>query len=297
MNPAATPPVQFCIIPGAMKCGTTSLYEALAEHSQIAPCELKKEPNFFLDPYRWARGLSYYLSLYTERGDPSLPRYFLDATTDYGKLPYFDCALDRMQQTIGDRIKIIYMMRDPFRRIESHHLHAAATKFELFKHPPEQSDFSLDAGVSEAALQISRYAYHLDRFCERFGSTNVLPVVLEELMKNQDEELRRVTDFLELKPLETRLPAANTRSHKYRNETLEALQSSAWIRNAVRKTTSPTLRNQLKEKLFPKRQLPGRFKLNDDERQQIANELREDLTRLRAFYQVDLSLWDVQSYL
>ena len=38
----------YAIIIGAMRSGTTSLYEMLAEHPQICPCRTK-EPHFFCD--------------------------------------------------------------------------------------------------------------------------------------------------------------------------------------------------------------------------------------------------------
>lgn len=250
-----------------------------------------------MNPYRWARGLSYYYSLYEDSDALTKPRYYLDASTDYGKLPYYDSALERIKSTLGDRVKIIYMMRDPFKRVESHHLHAAATKVELFTHPPEQTDFSLDAGVTEAAIQITRYAYHLDRFVEYFGSDNVLPLVFEEMLTNEGSELKRVTDFLGIEPLPAKLPVVNPRSHKYRNETLDRLRETKWLRNTVRTVTSPALRDGLKKALFPKRQVPGRFTLNDDEKLQIAKVLESDLKRLETDYQIDIRRWETASYL
>ena len=43
---------EYILIIGAMKCGTTTLFDLLAQHPQIAPCK-PKEPGFFAFEDRW----------------------------------------------------------------------------------------------------------------------------------------------------------------------------------------------------------------------------------------------------
>ena len=49
--------LRLCLVIGAMKAGTTSLFAHLARHPEIAPCR-DKEPSFFCSHYD--RGLDWY---------------------------------------------------------------------------------------------------------------------------------------------------------------------------------------------------------------------------------------------
>jgi len=100
----------YAIIIGAMRSGTTSLYEMLAEHPQICPCRTK-EPHFFCDeqsiPYEdlWEY-------------DETCHIYSLEASTNYAKYPMIRGVPDRIR-AYGLRPKFIYLVRDPIDRIES----------------------------------------------------------------------------------------------------------------------------------------------------------------------------------
>lgn len=53
----------YVLIIGAMKSGTTTLFDLLSAHPAIAPCSLK-EPGFFAFEDRWAEGFAWYESLF-----------------------------------------------------------------------------------------------------------------------------------------------------------------------------------------------------------------------------------------
>ncbi len=77
------PPTRFGLIIGAMKSGTTSLFELLAQHPQIS-ASAEKEPSFFnrdSDDDEWRR----YTDLW--RWDPSRHLIALEASTSYSKSP------------------------------------------------------------------------------------------------------------------------------------------------------------------------------------------------------------------
>jgi hypothetical protein len=78
------PIARFAIIIGAMKSGTTSLFEYLAGHPMLAPCR-EKEPDFFARDERWRRGRSWYEGLW--RPAPPADGFALEASTSYTKLP------------------------------------------------------------------------------------------------------------------------------------------------------------------------------------------------------------------
>ena len=54
----------YILIIGAMKSGTTTLYDLLAAHPAIVGARVK-EPGFFAFEDSWAEGFSYYEGLFT----------------------------------------------------------------------------------------------------------------------------------------------------------------------------------------------------------------------------------------
>lgn len=112
----------FALIIGAMKCGSTSLYDYLATHPQIAPCRWK-EPNFFNGP-RWKHGPDYYRRLWQDH-DPERHCYALEASPSYTKQPLYRETTARIAAFPAD-FKFLYVVRDPIDRIESNIAHNIA---------------------------------------------------------------------------------------------------------------------------------------------------------------------------
>jgi len=109
----------FVFIIGAMKCGTSSLFEYLAEHPEIARCSVK-EPGFFSADTSWKKGIDWYQQLW--QWDSKVHKIALETSVDYTKAHiYRDVA--RKISTLKANCKFIYIMRNPLYRIESHYIH------------------------------------------------------------------------------------------------------------------------------------------------------------------------------
>src|SRR5215471_4705447 len=107
----------FLII-GAMKAGTTSLFQDLAQNSAI--CIPEKEPSY-LTRYDSARAAAAYQKLFhTARPNQIL----CDALTGYSMLPRFPGLPERALAFFGRDIKILYLVRNPIVRALSHHYHS-----------------------------------------------------------------------------------------------------------------------------------------------------------------------------
>ena len=112
--------IDHCILMlGAMKCGTTSLYQYLEQHPDIASSPMK-EPLFFSSDEVFARGRAWYESLYP---DANRSAWTLDGSTDCTKYPFCGDVPARML-AFGGEFRLIYIMRNPLRRVESHARHA-----------------------------------------------------------------------------------------------------------------------------------------------------------------------------
>ncbi|NEO98895.1 MAG: sulfotransferase [Symploca sp. SIO2E9] len=106
------------IIIGAMKCATTTLHEQLARQPGIFMTKLK-EPNFFSNDERYAKGINWYLSLLESAKADDLCG---QSSTHYTKLPTYSQTIERMYQYLPD-VRLIYVMRHPIDRLKSQYIH------------------------------------------------------------------------------------------------------------------------------------------------------------------------------
>src|SRR5688572_24468381 len=107
----------FFII-GAMKAGTTSLWQYLRRHPEIFMSKLK-EPGYFTEELRWDQGIEWYRSLFDDAGSA---RAVGEASTSYTKWPRFAGIPARMHALVPEA-RLIYLVRDPGDRIRSHYIH------------------------------------------------------------------------------------------------------------------------------------------------------------------------------
>ena len=107
------------LIVGAMKCGTTSLFEYLASHPAVCG-SVPKEPNFF-HREAWPADLAEYAAFWPDF-DPVLHEVAIEASTGYSKWPDVPDVTTRIQEFAarhGTRFRFLYIVRDPLRMIGS----------------------------------------------------------------------------------------------------------------------------------------------------------------------------------
>ncbi len=176
---------RYCLLIGAMKSGTTALFQALRQHPEIAPSR-EKEPNFFSHDENRARGIAWYESLWD--WDAQVHKWALEASTAYTKLPV------RPNPALAARnfpaeFRFIYIVRDPVARIRSQYLHSLA---EGWVRGP------ITEGVAPQALLFSNYAFQLYPYEAAFGRERIHVIRHEDFCARRTETLRSVCDFLEV---------------------------------------------------------------------------------------------------
>ncbi len=251
--------MRYALIIGAMKSGTTSLYEYLVCHPAIASCR-EKEPNFFASDHNWPKGWAWYEGLWDFKPEHEIA---LDGSTHYTKQPEFPNAAERIAST-GREFKFIYLMRHPLERIESHLTHGAAKGWLEPGKPIQEYPH---------ALAFSRYATQLSAYTEHFDRDDILLLCTDQLRKAPQDVVARVFDFLDLHPCE--------------------------VDTDVRHNTSRHLLGGAKWKRMLGAVLPGkkakpaveRARLTRADRQWVAEQLRDDLARLEDEFGFDTSIW------
>jgi hypothetical protein len=194
---------------GAMKSGSTTLHELLAEHPQICMSE-PKEPCYFVDPgllkdmwpEMWRMGFwkseAAYLELFKAKPEAI---YLGESSTDYSKLPKVAGVVERLA-AYNPEAKIVYIMRDPVERSISHYWHMAEHRGET-------------RGPMEAILNdphytdVSNYAMQLRPYLERFGRERIHVLTFEELTRTPLPTVKRVFAWL---GVDTAFTPADTQS-------------------------------------------------------------------------------------
>jgi hypothetical protein len=202
-------------IVGAAKCGTTSLYEYLAQHPQIYMCPVK-EPHFFSNKVensnkslyeRPAKGKKYhtkiikdravYDSLFDEgeglkiRGEAS-PTYLWDPESALKIFNY------------NSHAKIIVILRNPVDRLISSYqmnyslgLQSNTNDFlDTIKN--EYKKEKKIWGYDGIYLDLGLYNEQISRYSALFPSQQLLILKFDDLIKNTSETIKRVLNFLDV---------------------------------------------------------------------------------------------------
>lgn len=281
-------PRRYVIIIGAMKSGTTTLFDMLADHPAIAPAR-DKEPGFFAFDGVWSRGWDWYDSLFDF--DPARHRYRLEASTDYTKQPFVTGVWERMTARPDVEVKLVYIMRHPLRRIESHARHVQITGKEIGQMISPRPDHGLDAGLSAVNLAASRYADQLDAYRSAWEAGQLHCLTLEGLKADPAATMAALYDFLDLElPGDLRLAASNVTGERHSEHALWGWLARIRPLMAAGRTVLPhRLRARIKGAFRRKITLEGRFTLNDPETRLLCDVLEDDLKRLDENYAVGVA--------
>ena len=117
------PTLPNLLVIGAGKCGTTSLHYYLGLHPQISMSYVK-ELNFFVKEHKWRRGVKWYQSNFSGSA-----RIYGETSPAYTNYPVFSGVPERIYSTLP-LAKLIYLVRDPLKRIFSHYIQCYANRKE-----------------------------------------------------------------------------------------------------------------------------------------------------------------------
>jgi hypothetical protein len=154
---------------GAMKSGTSSLHRYLARHPQVFMCS-PKEPGYFVEELTWSQGIDWYLRLFEAAGDA---RIIGESSTHYTKLPVYKGVPERIA-AFNPEASLVYLMRDPLRRTESHYWHQV-------RHHSERRDFATAVAQNRGYLAYSDYAMQLEPYFRVFGRERVYCLTFESM--------------------------------------------------------------------------------------------------------------------
>lgn len=272
---------RYILIIGAMKSGTTTLFDLLALHPLICPAK-NKEPGFFAFEDRWAEGLSWYDSLYDF--DQTKHKFRMDASTDYSKQPFSGNVVERLKSIPDANFKIIYIIRNPLRRIESHAKHVQMSQRELGQRTSPRQDHSLDHGISPVNLATSRYALQLEPYKDFFLAGDLLILNFEDMTSNHHQTITSVCQFLGIPDHCPPARHSNSASEKKGlSQTLTLIRSLAHQIGLTR-LLPPQFKKAVVTSLQRPAKTPGRFILTTEEELRLMKEFEVDASTLARDY-------------
>jgi len=207
----------FLII-GEAKCGTTSLYNDLVSHPFVLGAAVK-ELHFF--DLRYQRGIDWYKAQFP------LPwrswRMAGDRVQTGEASPYYlfhPHAPLRIKQALPD-VRLIAMLRNPVERAYSHYQHEFRKRRETLSfeeavdREPERLRGELERMLADPRYNSREHRRHayvtrgvyvdpLHNVTRLFGAARLLILKSEDYFTAPEATLRRVFEFLELPPQESR---------------------------------------------------------------------------------------------
>jgi hypothetical protein len=266
---------------GAMKAGTTSLWEYLRTHPDVYMPDTK-ELDYFVAEKAWARGIEWYGRHFDGAGDA---RAVGEASTNYTKYPQFDGVPARVASVLPD-VRLVYVVRHPLDRMRSQWQHAVAAGWERL--PLGDALLTVPEYVDN-----SRYAMQLDRWLEHFSRERVLVVTAEDLRDERSNTVDRVLCHLGVAP---GLVEGLDREMHTGAEKEPPRRRLAWAdrlpgRMLARRVAPPAVRDVYAR--MTRHDHPTRATLTPAAERELVDRVRPDVARLRELLAPGFDGWGI----
>lgn len=279
------------LIVGAMKAGTTTLFEDLASHPDVSPPENKEPGDLNHD------------AVLTPQGRASYERHFrrcaagkstFEASTYYTMLPKHQGSAQRAHSLLGEDLKVIYIVREPIARAISHHRHGMDSGFW-------KADINEVIQTDNRLIDYSRYFQQIEPWLDAFGQKQVMVLHFESYIEHRMAMVEVVQQFLGLQPrgdLVASESVANKSQGKLVDTSLSRkLSSNPLYRNLVRPFLPMNLKHRAK-KLVTRPSTSNPIRVNAQTVDLILDQTAEDVSRIAPLIHPPLKSgtlpWDVE---
>lgn len=276
--PAAPTYARCAVLPtfvviGAKKSGTTSLHRYLDGHPQVwLPKDKRLE--FFTD-VNWHRGTPWYESQFAAAGAAPARG---EITTSYARYPLVGDVAARMHAVVP-HVRLVYVVREPLRRIESHYRYARTEGWET-----RPIDDAVLGNLAEFVAP-SQYAFQLGHYLEHFDRSQLLVVVSEDLRDDRAATMATIFDFL---GVDAGVVPDELKRTYHRGEDLRRPPSAVRRLRSSRayRAVRPRLPSGLRDRAWRAATQevsysPEELTLAPSTREELLQHLRPDLVRLR----------------
>ncbi|MDB5441079.1 MAG: sulfotransferase [Caulobacteraceae bacterium] len=264
------------VVIGAMRAGTTSLYQLLGQTGLVCLSRIK-EPDFFIAEKSAYRGARWYASLFAEPD-----KVCVDISPNYAKNDVFPGVAAAIRQ-FNPQARIVYVVREPVDRAVSDYFHQKAAGADM--PPPDQL---LASPQGRHILSTSSYDRQIADFYAAFPAEQILIVDMKTLVSDPNQELAKILTFLgasPASPLALDAVAANDRASLDRLPKAWLSLRRTRLGDLVRSLVPPAWHGRLKAMgsgLSPGASSAGPEPFPEPVRAAIRAELADDMARFRA---------------
>lgn len=225
-----TPITRIGIFLGGMRCGSTAMHDYFQQHPEVCVYK-KKDPHFFSGDKEWGAGWEAYLAGWSSY-NPEQHKIAFESSTHYAKAPMYPNTANRMATSPFD-MRLIYGVRPPIERIESHFIHNAGKGY----YDPENQE---ERGkLLRQAINVSNYLMQVERFERYFSPHQLMVMVTGDLIKQPSETLNRICGFMGVDTSHVFEPIPR-RERKFKQDTSRLKLREEEIQTASKALYEPT---------------------------------------------------------
>lgn len=280
MNRVSEGTLPTFLVVGAMKAGTTSLYQYLRQHPDVFMSR-PKEVDFFTAGS--VKELDWYRSCFADARERAIG----EASASYTRYPESEGVAARIANVVPGA-RIVYLVRHPIERMRSHYLHRLGAGKEF-------------APVDRALLRnpiylnTSRYAMQIEAYLEHFPAEQILIVGSEDLRSDRLHTLSQVYRFIGVDG--SQMPAViheefyTTAEKRVPRPAVRSVQRLPGVRRLARH--APLSMRRLGRRLSEGAIQAERGEISKDLWARLEDLLRDDVRRLRAHVGGDFDGWGI----
>lgn len=173
----------FLVI-GATKAGTSSLHAYLCAHADVM-MHPQKELRFFTTEHNFRLGLEWYARQFADADAVSVAG---ESSNAYTRDPVYSGVPARIASCMPD-VKLVYLVRDPMERLQSHYRHRLITATEW-----RTADHAIAHEPSYVAASL--YGHQLEIYLKEFRREQILVIRSERLFADPPATLDEICTFL-----------------------------------------------------------------------------------------------------
>lgn len=289
-------------IVGAAKCGTTSMFEYLAQHPDVFMSDVK-EPYFFgsdleIASYWRVENEAAYLALFADAGEA--------ARIGEGSVWYLYSELAAQEiKSFNPDARIIIMLRNPVDMIYSLHGQFLRSHnesiFDLKEALAAEEDrrrgrrIPTSAHFPKALLyrDVAGFTDQVKRFLDAFGSQSVHVILFDDFVASTPEVYRQTLRFIGVDDSFSPSFDVHNKAKPIRTAPdRRFLKTKPRLKRAIERTLPVSLRRamgKMVESVFPPIERPGQ--LSPDLRKELQGYFADEVARLGQLINRDLSHW------
>ncbi|XWN31271.1 MAG: sulfotransferase domain-containing protein [Devosia sp.] len=278
-----SPTLPNLIHAGVPKSASATVNAIATAHPEIF-LPRTKEPNFFIQDEQFSQGADWYGATYY--ADAGEMRIVGDMSIGYATGFGFDVP-ERIAQTIGTDLKVLLTFREPAARAFSQYSMARDKgQFETLDFPAAveralavggrltdidrrrvrsgtyyQSADDMDLFRWCMYVEPGHYADIFDRWCQTFGTQNILVLITEDIAANLQEQADKLFRFLGLEPVpvqpDLRRNEATTLRYPAVKRLFNRLYAVGPIRRRLDAPAAMQLRRRLRKRFLTRNYVPN----------------------------------------